>query len=241
MLRESLAYVKQRAGDVRYVFSVIDDHCPLRLCDEGRLERIIRTAIASEMKCVVFVTYEWPWATTAERSVDDRGRTMTWNAIDVLEMNGCRFARVPKEFFRYNQCQPGIWEIDYYLSVCDRALELGIDDPWGFESMRLPNQPQHYVSEYAWPSVHHGFMARGRVNAEAIHYARGDSAAMRALRSTLVREYCRERGRSAYLLERLRRSLKPLRRLIKRGGDALGVPGFGSLRRGRRRADNRSA
>ncbi len=200
MLRESLAYVKQRAGDVRYVFSVIDDHCPLRLCDEGRLDRIIRTAIAGEMKCVVFVTYEWPWAITAERSVDDRGRTMTWNAIDVLEMNGCRFARVPKEFFRYNQCQPGIWEIDYYLSVCDRALELGIDDPWGFESMRLPNQPQHYVSEYAWPSVHHGFMAGGRVNAEAIHYARGDSAA-----DASAPEHARSRVLSRTRPERLSR------------------------------------
>jgi hypothetical protein len=239
MLRESLVHIKQRETGIRYLFSMIDDHCPLRICDQRRLEQIIRTAIAEEMKCVVFATYEWPWTITAENSVDELGRTKTWRTIDVLESNRCRFARVPKAFFRYNQCQPALWETDYYLSVCNRMLELGIDDPWEFESMLLPGQPQHYVSEYAWPSVQHGFMAKGRINAEAIHFVRGDSLPMKTLRKVLVQEYCRERGRGAYFAERLRHAFRPIRRLVRNWLYACGVLERISHLRARLRSNSR--
>jgi hypothetical protein len=237
MLRESLVHIKQREGGIRYLFSMIDDHCPLRMCDQRRLEQIIRTAIAQEMKCVVFATYEWPWTITAENSLDDLGRTKTWSTIDVLETNRCRFARVPKAFFRYNQCQPAIWEMDYYLSVCNRMLDLGIDDPWEFESMLLPDQPQHYVSEYAWPSVQHGFMEKGRINAEAIHFVRGDSPSMKNLRMFLVQEYCRERGRGVYFAECLKQVFRPIRRLVRNCLSACGVLALRSFLRGRLRSN----
>jgi hypothetical protein len=144
---------------------------------------------------------------------------MTWKAIDILEVAGVRFARVPEDFFRYNQCQPALWDLEYCLSLCDRALELGIDDPWSFEAMRLSGQPQHYVADYPWPTVHHGFRAAGRVNPEAIFFARGEGPQLAALKQELLAEFTAERGplgltmeRSVRLLRRFRSSAGRIRR-----------------------------
>ncbi|MBK8725006.1 MAG: hypothetical protein IPL96_02835 [Holophagaceae bacterium] len=214
MLRESLLYMKTRHPAVTHLLSLIDDHCPLRPCDGDRLASAIRSAVAEDMKCVAFVTYEWPWSRTAVNSVDERGRRVTWTKVDIRQVGGLKFARVPSDFFRYNQCQPALWDLDYCLSLCEQALALGIDDPWTFESHLFPGQPQHYVSDYRWPTVHHGFMATGQVNAEAVLYARGSTPAAHALGRALVEQFREARGpfamtraRVAWLMDRIRTSL----------------------------------
>ncbi len=192
MLREAIIALKHAQPDIRYVFSYIEDHCPLQRVDHSLLDRFVQLSMAQQFKCVSFVTYPWPWAQTAPNSVDEVGRTMTWKHVDTVEIEGCRFARVPPDFFRYNQCQPSLWDIDYYASLCDKALEQGIDNPWTFEATMFEHQPQHYIADYRWPSVHHGFMAQGAVNPEAIRSIRADSAPTRRLRRYLLKTYLRD-------------------------------------------------
>ena len=79
-------------------------------------------------------------------------------------------ARVPLNFFRYFQLQPSFWDLDYLIEICREALEKQCFDPWSFESFSYAKPRQHYVSRYEWPSVHHGFLAQGKVNPEAIDF-----------------------------------------------------------------------
>src|SRR5262249_54824083 len=59
-------------------------------------------------------------------------------------------------------------------------------DPCAFESLSYSKPRQHYVSRYAWPSVHHGFLAQGKVNPEAIDFIQLPQG--REFRSLLLRE-----------------------------------------------------
>src|SRR5262249_30590393 len=74
------------------------------------------------------------------------------------------------KFFRYFQLQPAFWRIDYLIGVCRAAMARGITDPWTFEAMRLDDAEPHYVAAYDWPSVHHGFIAQGKINPAAISF-----------------------------------------------------------------------
>ena len=101
-------------------------------------------------------------------------------------MDGRQLARVPREFGYYNQCQPAIWKLDYYASLLTEAVRRGIVDPWTFERFSLPDQPQHYVSEYTWPSRHCGFRRRGRVYLRALYSMKLPEG--KALHDELLRE-----------------------------------------------------
>lgn len=80
------------------------------------------------------------------------------------------FAVVPVDFFRYFQVQPTLWRLDYLLAACDHALAQGIGDAWSFEAMRWSRALPHYVSQYNWPTVHHGFLVQGELNKAAIAF-----------------------------------------------------------------------
>ena len=191
LLREALLALRARQPDCRYVFSFIEDHCPLHVVDAVRVARFLDDAMASDRACTSFVTYDWPWDKTApdDRAAD--GRTMTWRERAIEDTPAGRVARVPDDFFRYNQCQPSLWNIDYYLSLCDQALAAGIDNPWAFEEAVFPRQAPHFIADYAWPSVHHGFMAQGVINPEAIRVV---SRRVAPLRRRLIAEYLTVRG-----------------------------------------------
>jgi hypothetical protein len=148
---------------------MLEDHCPLRSCDGSRIDRIFDAAIRNELDVVAFPTYSWPWNETDPTEFPD-GLIRTWRRVETTDFDGEQFAVVPLEFFRYFQVQPSLWRFDYLLSACRNATALGISDAWAFEAMRWSGAGRHYVSKYDWPSVHHGFLAQGKLNPEAITY-----------------------------------------------------------------------
>jgi hypothetical protein len=164
-----LTRVKQERPQMKHVFHMLEDHCPLRRCDAERLERIFAIAIRNDFAAVSFPTYSWPWHETDLTEYPD-GLVRTWRRKDTLELSGELFAAVPADFFRYFQVQPTLWRLDYLEAVCAHALAQGVTDAWSFEAMRWPKAEKHYVSRYDWPTVHHGFLAQGKINSAAIAY-----------------------------------------------------------------------
>lgn len=164
-----LAQLKHRHPQATHVFLMLEDHCPLRSCDERRLEEIFAIASREKMSAIAFPTYSWPWQETESRSFAD-GFVRTWRRKETIVRDGELFAVVPRDFFRYFQVQPTLWRFDYLQAACDYALTRGIADAWNFEAMRWTQAMPHYVSQYNWPTVHHGFLEQGKLNRAAIAY-----------------------------------------------------------------------
>lgn len=149
---------------------------------------------------ISFPTYEWPWGQTGCVGYPDR-LVRTWRRIDIEVVGGRRLAVVPGDFFRYFQVQPAFWNIEYLTSACRAALASGITDPWAFEAMRLDGARQHYVADYSWPNVHHGFIAAGSINPAAISYMSRKAAP--ELHAQLVRDVIGINNAAIYQLYRL--------------------------------------
>jgi hypothetical protein len=208
---------------VRHVFVLLEDHIPLWPCDAKKIQQILKVVEEEDLKCVFFTKYDWPWNHT-NYGLDDNGRVIGWRAIDIATFGSHRMARMPKDFFRYNQCQPAIWNIDYYIDVVAEACRRGIRDPWEFESYVMPNQPQHYVSEYKWPSWTNGYLYRGKVDWRAVRLMKMPEA--RGLRTQLLKEYFPNMptnpelayviGECVYHLRRLKSALGRLTRRLSR-------------------------
>lgn len=184
-LHRGLLSLKSSKPHVTHVFMLLDDHYPLRACDERRLAAEFRLIATNQLACVSFVTYTWPWNSTEHVEYSD-GMIRTWRQIDIVRFDDCELARVPLNFFRYFQLQPSLWEIDYLIDVCREALEKKCLDPWSFESFVYSSPRQHYVSRYPWPSVHHGFLEKGKINLDAISFIQMPQG--RKFRSFLLKE-----------------------------------------------------
>jgi hypothetical protein len=169
LLQAGLDRIKRELPGTRYVLHMLEDHCPLRLCDAERLARIFAIAARENFAAVSFPTYAWPWHETDATEHPD-GLIRTWRRKETRELDGELFAVVPRDFFRYFQVQPTLWRLDYLQAVCAQAQAGHISDVWAFEAMRWPKAEPHYVSRYEWPTVHHGFLAQGRLNPAAIAY-----------------------------------------------------------------------
>ena len=183
-LLAGLQHVRDELG-ATHVFMLLEDHTPLWPCDVPLLNTVFTIAEEESLQCVVFTKYVWPWDSTTDR-VDDEGRIIGWRAIDIATIRGHRFARVPKDFFRYNQAQPALWHVGYYIEIVEEALRRGLTNPWQFESYIKPDQAQHYVSEYKWPSWSNGYLDQGKIDWRAIRMMKLPEA--KRLRDTLLRE-----------------------------------------------------
>jgi hypothetical protein len=180
-----LARIRQQRPSTKHVFHMLEDHCPLRRCDGGRLDRIFDIASRHDLDAVAFPTYSWPWNQTDTTNFPD-GLVRTWRRVETLQVEGELLAAVPPDFFRYFQVQPTLWRLDYLEAACSYAMAQGIGDAWSFEAMRWPQAGRHYVSRYDWPTVHHGFLAQGKLNPAAIIYL--DRKRAQRLHRVLVRE-----------------------------------------------------
>jgi hypothetical protein len=216
MLAEALHRLREAEPGLARVVTLLDDHCPLAPCDAPRLDTILRVAEAEALACISFVTYDWPWDHSDPASRDERGRTMTWPRRDVRILQGEAFAVVPMDFFRYNQCQPSVWDLGYLEDLCAQALARGLDDPWSFENELFARQRPHFVSAYRWPTVHHGFLASGRVNPAALFHPGKAGPEVKRLRAFIRGRFIRERGRAALLAERISGPAWVLRRAAGR-------------------------
>ncbi|MFZ0426414.1 MAG: hypothetical protein WAL80_26360 [Xanthobacteraceae bacterium] len=185
LLQAGLARIGQERPQARYVLHMLEDHCPLRRCDAERLARIFAIAAREDFAAISFPTYAWPWHETDPTEHPD-GLIRTWRRKETRELEGELFAAVPRKFFRYFQVQPTLWRLDYLQAACAHAQAEGIGDVWAFEAMRWRKAEPHFVSRYDWPTVHHGFLAQGRLNPAAIAYL--DRKQAPEPHRTLVRE-----------------------------------------------------
>jgi hypothetical protein len=192
-LRGLLATRKEHPG-IKHVFYALDDHCPLRPCDTAAISTYLEIAQSHGLDVIWFPTFHWPW----ESGVIEYPRSLR---VEVDVIDGRRLAIVPREFFRYFAMQPAFWRLDYLVDACKAALERGIRDAWAFEAMQWEGTAQHYVAEYNWPSVHHGFIAAGKINHDAISYMSGSAAA--ELKAQLIRDVVGINNSAVYDLYRL--------------------------------------
>lgn len=158
-----------RARGAKHVFVLLEDHVPLWPCDAVLVEDVFRVAVREGLPCVFFNKYDW--------SVP---------AAEIVSVGGQRLARMPRDYRCYNQCQPAVWDLEYYASLLAEAARRGIEDPWTFERFALPGQPQHYLAEYRWPSRHCGYRRRGRIYLRALYSMKMPES--RALHDALLRE-----------------------------------------------------
>ena len=184
VLLAGVEYLRRQLG-CSHVFVLLEDHVPLWPCDAQLLDEALGIALREELPCVAFPKYRWP-APNGEPRPDPEGRTLGWRASDVVTVGGHRMARLPRSFACYNQCQPALWKADYLASLLSEAVANGVEDPWALERFALADQPQHYVSEYRWPSRHCGYRRRGKVYLRALYVIKMPEG--RALRDELVRE-----------------------------------------------------
>jgi hypothetical protein len=182
-LQEGLEHLKKTHS---HVFILLEDHFPLKSCDGGLIEKVLLVMQEENFKCVFFVKYEWPWH-KADFHKDSDGRMIGWDKIDTVTFKGLRFAKMPVNFFKYNQCQPAIWEIDYYLQVIHQAAKAGAFNPWQFESYTAPNQSPHFVCDYRWPSITNGYLSKGIIDWGAIREIEMPKG--KVLRQALLKEF----------------------------------------------------
>jgi hypothetical protein len=184
VLLHGISAVRERHPALDYIFLMLEDHCPLQACDPSTLTAYFDIIRRHQLAVVWFPTFEWPWKAShiAHPAVPSR----SGHRIQIEMLEDRRFAVVPRNFFRYFALQPAYWDVQYLTSVCRAALDSEITDPWRFEQMAWDGARQHYVAEYKWASVHHGFMAAGKPNPAAIPYM--SRTAVPELRQQLIRE-----------------------------------------------------
>lgn len=200
ILLHGLLTMRKQHPALDYVFLMLDDHCPLRPCDAVATSAYLEIARSGNLGVISFPTYDWPWNETATTEYPD-GLVRVWRTVEIDVVDGRKLALVPRDYFRYFQVQPAFWRVEYLISVCQAALASGIRDPWAFEAMSLDGAPQHHVADYNWPSVHHGFIAGGKVNPAAISYISKKAAP--ELHSRLLREVVGVNSVTIYQLYRL--------------------------------------
>jgi hypothetical protein len=181
---EGLTRLKSEFPSLTYVFHILEDHCPLRQCDAHRIEAVIAGARAHRMAAVSFVTYDWPWDTQPDE-LQRFGSVYGLSQFERVALGLEEFAVVPSTFFRYFQVQPALWRVDYLLSALTYANRAAILDAWSFEALQFSDALPHYISRYRWPTVHHGFLAQGKVNDEAIRFAQSRSPLRQHLKSEI--------------------------------------------------------
>jgi hypothetical protein len=200
VLLHGLLAAQEQYPALDYVFLMLDDHCPLRPCDAVAISAYLEIARSGNLAVISFPTYEWPWDETTVTEYPD-GLVRMWRRAEIDVIDGRRLAMVPRDFFRYFQVQPAFWNIEYLITACRAALASGIRDPWAFEGMRLDGTRQHYVADYNWPNVHHGFITAAKINPAAISYMSKKAAP--ELRRKLIREVVGVNSVAIYRLYRL--------------------------------------
>ena len=195
---EGLELALRRYPGITHVFHMLEDHCPLRTVAAGTVDGTMDAAMRHGLAATSFVTYPWPWQEVDGRTCED-GLVRTWRRVETAVVGGRRFAVVPREFFRYFQLQPTLWRADYLAGLLRSSIGSGVTDPWGFEALRLDCAEQHYVADYAWPTVHHGFLAQGAVNHDAIRFI--DGRALPSFKRHLIAEWSGSERASIYHLE----------------------------------------
>jgi len=208
MLLLGLLRLREENPRLKHVFYMLDDHCPLRPCDTIAISAYLKIAQSHGLDVIWFPTFHWPW----ESGVIEYPRSLR---VDVDVIDGRRLAIVPREFFRYFAMQPAFWRLDYLVDACKAALERGIRDAWAFEAMQWEGAAQHYVADYNWPSVHHGFMAAGKINSTAISYMSRKAAP--ELHAQLLRAVIGIDNAAIYRLYRLCRQAGLLSRVSRAG------------------------
>jgi hypothetical protein len=172
----------------KYVIMLLEDHVPLQRVIEDKIQSLIYIAKNSSLDCIIMPMFDWPWASTTEAR-DSLGRIIGWDKINTIAIGDQKLAVLPFDFFRYNACQPSIWNIHYLINIAEEALLKGSLTPWDFEEFTCSHQSQHYISDYKWPSAGvDGYLKRGRILWKAIRFM-DKTQECNLLKKELVSEY----------------------------------------------------
>ena len=139
ILSEGLKQLKNRYSNLEYAYLVLEDLIPLWQLSHSYLSKIEKMIYTYQLNCVSFIVY-------SKKYLEN----------DIVEFDDIKLYKIPSNFPYYSQLQPAIWNVEHLLSICEHAIDKGTLDPWSFEKIVLGDK--HYVSEYYWPSVMHGFL-----------------------------------------------------------------------------------
>lgn len=168
VLHEGLKQIKNIYPQLDYAYLVLEDLIPLVKVSNSHLAKVESIITKHQLDCVSFVVYDHKYL-----------------GNDMMEIDGISFYRLPPDFPFYSQLQPAIWKVEYLQEICQHAYEQKTLDPWSFEKIFLGKQ--HYVSEYSWPSVMHGFLHAKHPVWEAIWKIKTPEGTK--FRNNLIREY----------------------------------------------------
>jgi hypothetical protein len=165
VLLGALKDLKARARSL-YVFVLLEDLCPLHQCNKHVIELAFMALQRSDAGVIQFSCFDLPLDSGAEAG--GHWVPYDWSRNSTVNCDTFRIYTFPRDFSHYFSLQPGIWRVEYLISACEIALSRGQTTPWAFEELRWEAARPHFVSNYMWPSTHHGFMLHGKPNPGAI-------------------------------------------------------------------------
>ena len=149
ILHGGVSQLRSRYPDARHVYLILEDLYPVWECREETLSQIHRAALEASLNVVFFFAYQ------CQPPVEG-----------AVAAGGVTFHEMSREFQYYTSLQPALWNLDYLLTVCEHALQAGLETAWEFEWINLGRR--HHVAEYHWPCIFNGLFTQGRVNLEAV-------------------------------------------------------------------------
>src|SRR5262245_7926897 len=71
ILYSGLLAIKSSNPAITHLLLMLDDHYPLRSCDQSLISANYAAVVKHGLACVSFVTYAWPWTITEHREYPD--------------------------------------------------------------------------------------------------------------------------------------------------------------------------
>lgn len=144
---EGVKLIRKKYPDLKYAYIITEEMLPIRKCDPELLKRVELAAKQNNISFTAFVSYPWAWQ-------------------DEIRINNLCFYKTPRDFPYYSQIQSTLWNLDYFLNVCEDAIAKGEIDPWSFEKKKTFDD--HLVSDYKWPNFYTGILNKGFVSYKAL-------------------------------------------------------------------------
>lgn len=183
-LLEGLKEVRE-IYNCQYVFFLLEDLFPLKPIPYEEFKEYLSVIKTRDIKYLSFRTYDFG-------DIPFR-----------LELDGKFYFQFNSSFKFYSQLQPSFWQLEYFISMLEKANSAGINDPWSFEFCR--SDEIHLMSDYKWPNVLGGFFEYGFINIKSLPPILGHNPYFYLI---LLRDYLISRPR--YLVYRAKRYLSGL-------------------------------
>lgn len=149
ILYKGLLEFKKDFQDIQTVYLMLEDLIPL--------EKINTQTISIQEK--IFNRENWKWLYFPHYKNDFEFE---------LSLEGELFIETPNDWLYYSQIGVSLVSVNYFITLCEVAMNKGIRTPWDFEFIR--SGQKHYISSYNWPTVRDGYSRQKYVNYDAIKF-----------------------------------------------------------------------